>query len=295
MKSLLCLYLLFEIFFQPYFGFYNLTGQFIFPQSMNAIGVAVMQYTTYIRLALVPFAVVVVFAYERYHYLACSYRASVLQAVEARRAAKNISNTDHALEGVPISSEDGFEIVQVSSGYGQSEVAFREWYNILDWIGFPFALFVYYMIPCINALISQLFTNKLDYQVSLKPTTRHANPSTDSMDVAKTTSEETVHDGVTMSDAPSSVTLVGTDLNETKAEASTPSSRNSSPDSSLRATAKKEISTNSLKTKFFGAKSKKTVGHVPRDSGIELEGLEEVVQSPSETSVESKMIAVTSS
>jgi hypothetical protein len=60
--------------------------------------------------------------------------------------------------------------VQISDQYGQNQVAFRAWWQVLDYVGFPFALVVYYTLPSINAMLRQLITDKLDYQVSAKPT-----------------------------------------------------------------------------------------------------------------------------
>lgn len=160
-RSMLVTYLLFEIFFQPYFGFFHLTGQFLYTSSTTGIGSVVIEFTTYIRLALVPFAAVVLFAYERYHYLACIYRVSILETVSRHRLSQdNLSRLESG------------ETEQVHMEDFKTQVAFRAWYRVFDWVGFLFALVVYYMITGINAMMRQLFTNKLDYKVSLKPTAR---------------------------------------------------------------------------------------------------------------------------
>jgi hypothetical protein len=164
-KSLLCIYILFEIFFQPYFGFFQFFGQFVYPESaLSPIGKFVLDCTTYIRLALIPSAVVVAFAYERYHYVASYYRASILQNVENLKV-------EQATRDIEAENVEQIKL-KIYNSFGQSQVAFRRWYQIFDWTGFPIALIFYYVIPAINAMIGHLFTNEYDYKVSIKPTTR---------------------------------------------------------------------------------------------------------------------------
>lgn len=182
-KSLLCIYLLFEIFFQPYFGFYHLSGQLIYASKMTPFGSFVIEYTTYIRLALIPPALIVAFAYERYHYLACHYRAMVLRAARKKKTAETVAVTA-AEEGEVISASSSPDLTHLSQvqlairvdSMMESDVAFRKWFQVLDWAGLPFCLVFYYMIPGVNAMLKQMFTNRLDYKVSLKPTTRVAVP-----------------------------------------------------------------------------------------------------------------------
>ncbi|KAI3649436.1 hypothetical protein MP228_005068 [Amoeboaphelidium protococcarum] len=188
LRSFLCVYLLFEIFFQPYFGFYHLTAQIIFPQSMVGIGSFVIEYVTYINLALIPPAIIVAFAYERYHYLACHYRASILKMVKDKMSQESLANSVELaspLKNCASDNSDRFahegdlmirdvDHHDAIDEFAQSRVAFRKWYQIIDWAGLPFCLFAYYLIPGINAMMWQLVTNKLDYKVSLKPTTRPA-------------------------------------------------------------------------------------------------------------------------
>ena len=165
--SLLCLYILFEIFYQPMFGFYQMTGSLLFPQSISKFGQLVLDITFYIRVALIPSAIVVAVAYERYHYICCRYREAVLNKnQEMRKSESMIAEMESAQAG---------DSVPVTESYGDSKVAFRPWYAIIDWAALPFCLFVFYMLPAINAMFWQMFTNKLDYKVSLKPTTRTVN------------------------------------------------------------------------------------------------------------------------
>src|SRR6476661_6282132 len=115
------MYLLFEIFFQPYFGFYHLSGQFIFPSSIasGTIGSAVIEYTTYIRLALIPPAIIVAFAYERYHYLACHYRQTILDAVKAKVTA------DEAVDGIELGEMGLSSDEKKMNTLEQSDISFR--------------------------------------------------------------------------------------------------------------------------------------------------------------------------
>jgi hypothetical protein len=165
-KCLLILYLLFEMFFQPFFGFYHISGQYIFPDPTFKFGIFCIEHTAYIRLSLVPLLLVVAFAYERYHLLACNYRASILRAVRIRKEQESvIFSVDDGKIDLPSST--------ISTNLrDEPGVAFRKWYHITDWAGLPFALVVYYMIPGVHAMIKQMWTNHLDYKVSLKPTVK---------------------------------------------------------------------------------------------------------------------------
>lgn len=182
-KALLCLYLLFEIFFQPFFGFYFMTGQYIFPQSLTPFGTTVARVTEYIRLALIPIALIVGISYERYHYVCCKYRVTVLKSYyerQKKQMAKDI-NFDNAKDTLgksnsalnPDNDEEKHDKTNDDNDEKmiEADVAFRKWYNLADWLGLPFGLIFYYMIPAINAMIGQLFTNQFDYKVSLKPKT----------------------------------------------------------------------------------------------------------------------------
>lgn len=170
LRAFLCIYFLFEIFFQPYFGFYQLSGQLIYPASTaNPLAVYSLVYGAYVRYSLLLPAVVIGVAYEFYHHEACTFRANILKEVAARKQA----------EVAAAKAEEGTSTCDASvlsdtmpEAYGESAVAFRKWYSIIDWLGLPFCLVFYYMIPGVNAMLGQLFTNKLDYKVSLKPTTR---------------------------------------------------------------------------------------------------------------------------
>jgi hypothetical protein len=126
-----------------------------------------IQLTNYIRLALIPLAVVVAIAYEHYHLMACNYRASILRAVRIRKDK----------ESATLSLEDGrsaspLSLPTLTSPNLKDEhgVAFRKWYQLTDWAGLPFVLVLYYVIPTAHAMIKQLWTNRLEYKVSLKPT-----------------------------------------------------------------------------------------------------------------------------
>jgi hypothetical protein len=177
-KSLLCVYLLFEIFFQPYFGFYQLSGQLIFPASTaNPFAVYSLGYGSYVRLALLLPAIVIGVTYEFYHHEACTFRAGILKKAADRKAAE--ATVKQAEEGTVSNSEDN---MVATPAYTQSAVAFRKWYQILDWLGLPFCLVFYYIIPGVNAMLGQMFTNKLDYKVSLKPTTRQGLPAAGASD-----------------------------------------------------------------------------------------------------------------
>lgn len=163
-KSIMCIYLLFEIFFQPFFGFYQLPGQLIYPQTVVGFGAFVLEYTTYIRLALIPPALIVAFAYERYHFLACHYRNTVLKTNAQRKLALQKESDN-------LEAQDMIEVDENGQPIVTGQVAFRKWYQVTDWLGLPFGLIFYYMIPGVYAMIKQLFTNRMDYKVSLKPTT----------------------------------------------------------------------------------------------------------------------------
>lgn len=166
-KSVMCVYLLFEISFQPFFGFYHLSGQLLYPQYMTAFGSWVLEYTTYIRMALIPPAIVVVFAYERYHYLACHYRAAILRSIEAKRAQQSAADVaEEAAAGVsaPLMISHDQEAIT-----HHPLVAFRQWYSPADWGVLPIDLFFFYMLPAFNAMLRQLISNRYDYKVSLKP------------------------------------------------------------------------------------------------------------------------------
>lgn len=262
-KSALCIYLLFEIFFQPYFGFYHLAGQLIFPQSLVGMGSFVIEYTTYIRLALLPPAIIVAIAYERYHYVASSYREKILLAIAAKKKADGIED---ALEGIEdVVAMDEIPVSAVASGYGQSSVAFRQWYNVLDWIGLPFCLVFYYMIPGVNAMIWQMFTNKLDYKVSLKPTTRKGPEA----EKEKVENENNYAHALQIN--TSSATLHITDDQRSvdgTSDVSSYASIGGGDDSDELSPGAKEL--RNSKTQEFVQKIRSR-GHQPRDSAVDLE------------------------
>jgi hypothetical protein len=166
-KCLLILYLLFEMFFQPFFAFYHISGQYIFPNPTFKFGIFCIEFTNYIRLALIPLAITVAIAYERYHLIGCNYRASIIRDVRIRKDK----------ESATFSVEDGrpaFPLPHVASTNLKDEpgVAFRKWYQITDWAGLPLVLVFYYAIPGVHAIIKQIWTNVLEYKVSLKPTVK---------------------------------------------------------------------------------------------------------------------------
>lgn len=264
-RSILSLYILFEIFFQPYFGFYHLTGQFIWPGSLTTYGALVLQYTTYIRLALIPFALIVAFAYERYHAICCDYRRNVLQQVTARQQTVDVMSSEGALAGVPMAEEvDGLVVEQVASG---NEIAFRKWYQILDWAGLPFCLVAYYMIPGVNAMLGQLFTKKLDYKVSLKPTAAKpvavaADAPTSGENSASAGQEEETVEG----EANTNDDMIAVVIDEGKTVTAASSS------DSLAGKARK--------TGFMKRFIQDGIvrGHAPTDSGVELESIRQPQQ-----------------
>jgi len=265
LKSLLCVYLLFEIFFQPYFGFYHLTGQLIFPSSLVGMGAWVIEYTTYIRLALIPPALIVAVAYERYHYVASNYRQRILNSIAVCKKLE-ASSVEDALSGVEDQSDE-IPITHDASGYGQSSVAFRKWYQIADWLGLPFCLLFYYLIPGVNAMLWQIITNKLDYQVSLKPTTRTAN--------ADKSSESQTQ----LQEFPSVIVQsvsYNEDLGSSKESLTDTSSYGSASDSELQQQPPPTLKATMRKSSGSGEGIIRARGHTPRDSGVGLEMLDDV-------------------
>eukprot|EP00158_Paraphelidium_tribonemae_P005324 Partr_v1_DN27278_c0_g1_i1_m38949 putative NA len=179
LKSFILQYILFEIFYQPFFGFYHLTGAMLFPASQTPFGLLVLDITFYIRIALIPSAIVVAIAYERYHYVSCKYRAACIE-----------KNRQFTMQQYELSSSSSN--LQVFDSASHSQVGFRKWYQPLDWAALPIALIFFYLIPAVNAMFWQMFTNKLDYKVSLKPSTR-VNETI--MDDGATTMEGADNDG----------------------------------------------------------------------------------------------------
>lgn len=243
LKCFLAIYFLFEIFFQPFFGVYHLSGQYIFPAStVIPLGDIVVVYGTYIRYGLMLPAVVVGLAYEWYHYQACRYRSEILKKVSNRKRID--ANSESVLNGVTVATdnENGMTINAVASGYGESDVGFRAWYQILDWLGLPFCLIFYYVFPGVCAMLGQLFTNRMDYKVSLKPTTRYA-----------------IDENIT-------------DANGQAVQAVNERPRNSSVVSqSDNNIAMDNIDSHGMVNIVVEAKHAAMRGHVPRDSGVEMD------------------------
>jgi hypothetical protein len=90
-----------------------------------------MYVTTYVRLSLIPLVVILAVSYELYHRQCCAYRS--------QQPTKPVT-------------------------------AGRKLWRVVDWVGLPVALFIYFVVPEINAMFWQLVTEKLDYTVATKPT-----------------------------------------------------------------------------------------------------------------------------
>jgi hypothetical protein len=243
---MLCLYLLFEIFFQPFFGFFHLTGQLIYPESCLAgtFGGWVLYVTTYVRLGLVPPAVVLTLAYEYYHKICCNYREAILLA---NMAKKQNANTSDAEAVTPINDAEKKPLV-----------AHRKAWQWIDWAGLPFALFVYYIVPDLYAIFWQIFTDRLDYKVSMKPT---AASSAQSFGTAVDTSDPTPESaGSSDVDAASEKSFGGVKKYESKLSGGQVELELEPIKLAL------PLSDGHAKVMAVGGK-----GHGPRDSGVEVD------------------------